>query len=339
MDKTQASQSIKRLQTEASSLETSGLITFFEIDLSTALTNRSIFLDESERIFYFHNNTKLISTDIQFQNKIYSICPIEATGFELTSQGSLPVPLLRMSVNDSDVPFLAILKNKISVLGDLVGCKVTRKRSFAKFLSNNNFNSNNAPLSTLVDQYAEFPHDIWYISRKSVENKNVIEYELNSVLDLENLQLPRRLMFAKRCSFTYRGEGCMYEYNERRNSNIHGDSSILPLIAPPVATEEDKIIKDILGVNISDLGAYQPNANYQKGQSVYITRDNIKYYFVCKLNNTTASPPNPTFWIADNCSKCVKGCQLRWNGINDVSPLIKGELPYGGFYGMDRIRQ
>lgn len=338
MLKTQAQESIKNLQTEASKLESSALITLFEIDLSTALTNRNIYLSESERMFYFHNNTKLINTDIRFQDKIYSICPIEATGFELSSQGTLPTPILRMTVNEIGIPFLSIFKNKIRLLGDLVGCKIVRRRTFAKFLPTTNFDQNNTPSIVEVDQYAEFPVDVWFFSRKTNENKTMIEYELNSILDLENIQIPRRLMFAKRCSFTYRGEGCLYEYAERKNDTVHGESSTLPLQAPPVATEEDKLITSIIGMNITVLGAYQPNAVYQKGQSVFIERDGIKYYFVCKQNGVTAAPPTPYYWIADNCSRCVRGCQLRWNGTSDVSPLVKGELPYGGFYGMDRIR-
>ena len=338
MLKSQAQQSIKNIQTEATNLQSSGLITLFEIDLSNALIDRNIYVPESERIFYFHNNTKLVNTDIEFQGKIYNICPIEATGFELSSQGTLPTPSLRMAVNDSGIPFLAILKNKIKLLGDLVGCKITRRRTFAKFLPSTNFDINNSPSIVTVDQYAEFPIDVWFFSRKVNENKNLIEYELNSILDLENIQLPRRLMFSKRCSFVYRGEGCLYEYDERRNDNIHGESSVLPLQAPPVATEEDKLISDILGVSITVMGAYQPNTPYQKGQSVFIEHNGIKYYFVAKTANVMASPPNPTYWLADNCSRCLKGCQLRWNGSHSVSPLVKGELPYGGFYGMDRIR-
>lgn len=345
MDKQQAQNSIKRIQVEASQLETSALVTLFEIDISTQLENLNIPFSQDETIFRFHNNTKLVNTDIVYKDEHYILCPIEASGFEYTSQGSLPTPLLRITVSDIGISLLALLKNKIKYIGDLTGCKVTRRRTFAKFLSNENFNANNIPSDRFIDELAEMPPDIWFINRKSNENKILIEYELNSVLDLQNIQLPHRPMYANRCPFDYRGVGCFYEYNANRNDDVHGELSILPEQAPPIATEDDKLITDILHINsISVLGAYQPGLTYNKGQSVYIENFGIKYHFVCKSNGVTSRPPNRNDWIADKCSKCLRGCKLRWAASNPIgsaivgnSGLIKGELPFGGFLGLDRI--
>lgn len=345
MNKTEAQTAIKKIQVESSALETSGLITLFELDISSALQNIGIFVNESEKYFYFHNNTKLIITDIKFQGKTYAICPIQATGFDITSQGTLPTPLLSMTVSDDGISSFNLLKQKLKYIGDLVGCKITRRRTFAKFLSLNNFNINNIPSSIDVNELAELPPDRWIINRKSNENKNILEYELTSVLDLENIKLPKRLM-VKKCVATYRGEGCLYEYDSRRNDNVHGETSILPEQAPPVATEDDKLIKDIIGVsNINDLGPYQQGATYQLGQSVYLETEGIKYYFVAKRNNVNSMPPNTSDWIADKCSKCLRGCKLRYSASNPTgsvvvgnSGLIPGELPFVGFIGLDRNR-
>lgn len=339
MNKTQAIQSIKKVQIEASKLETSALITLFELDISIPLENLSISVNDSEKVFYFHNNTKLLNTNIKSKGNTYILCPIEANGFEYTSQGVLPTPLLRITVSDNGISTLTLLKNKIKLLGDLVGCKLTRRRTFAKFLSSSNFNNNNRPVDLDVDELAEFPSDIWYINRKSNENKNIIEYELNSILDLENIQLPIRTTRAKRCGFTYRGDGCVYEYDIRRNDEIHGDNTILPLQAPPIATEDDRLISEVINTNIIFIGKFQQGNTYNKGNSVYIESNGLKYYFVANQNNVSASPPNPTYWIADQCSKCLKGCGLRWNNPNiNVSPLTRGELRYGGFYSLDRVK-
>jgi lambda family phage minor tail protein L len=350
MDKNQAKISIKNLSAESSKLETTALITLFEIDMTVPLENSNIYVNENERIFYFHNNTKLISTNIVYQGNTYILCPIQAEGFDITSQGVLPTPSLRITVSEAGLPILSILKEKIALLGDLVGANVIRRRTFSRFLSASNFDASNMPSSLSVDEYAEFPRDSWFVNRKSNENKLMIEYELNSVLDFENLQLPKRQMIAKRCNFNYRGEGCLYENNLRRNDNIHGEFAILPESAPAVATEDDKLITEILGITqITQLGAFQQGNSYQIGQSVYIERGGIKYYFVARMNGVTLPPPDPNYWISDKCSKSPRGCKLRWGASNPEGAVIiglvasaaglkKGELPFGGFPGVDRIR-
>lgn len=349
MNRLEAQSSIKRIQSESSRLETSALITLFELDLSLALENQGFLNNDSDKFFYFHNSNKLINTSIKSQGKEYTLCPIEATDFEVSSQGVLPTPRLRITVSEQGIPLLALLKSQIRVLGDLVGCKITRRRTFARFLTLDNFNAQNLPNILEIDELAELPSDIWFINRKSNENKTIIEYELNSILDLENLQLPRRQMMAKRCNLNYRGEGCVYEYDSRRNDDIHGEFTILPEQAPPVATEEDKLITEILNIqSITVIGAYQNGNTYNKGQSVYITSGGLKYYFVAKNDNVTSAPPNANDWIADKCSKCLKGCKLRWALTNPVGSVVigvaagslgltKGELPFGGFLALDRI--
>ena len=356
----QARNSIKNLQAEASSLETSALITLFELDVSVALENIGA-ANNNDSIFYFHNNVKLINTDIKFNNHIYVLCPIEASGFEVTSQGVLPTPVLRMTVSDTGIPILSMLKQQMRILGDLVGCILTRRRTFGKFLNASNFNYQNAPafdattglpINTNVDELAELPKDIWFINRKSAENKTTIEYELNSSLDVENLQLPKRQMISKRCNFNYRGEGCLYEYQENRVDDIHGEWSILPDGAPPVATEEDKLITDIIGRPLgSKIGQYKYGINYNTGDFVYILSHGIKYYYVARSNGSLPSPPNNTYWIGDKCSKCLRGCKLRWSKTSptgsvvinqgsdaDIRGLKKGELPFGGFVALNRMK-
>jgi len=347
MDKTQASQSIKNIQIEASKLEPSSIVDLFDIDLTDLASERGISIDESERIFRFHNQVKLLTSNIIWQNRVYVPAPIEADGFSKTSEGSLPTPILRMTVSELGIPLLALLKEKIRLFGDLVGCKLTRYRTFAAFLTISNFNSNNTPNNLRTDEYSEFPPEIWYFNRKTRENKSIIEYNLSSILDVEGIKLPKRQMISKRCTENYRGEGCLYEYNDgRADEEAIGEFAILPKLAPAVATEEDKLITEILGIsNISDQRDFKSGLTYQKGDSVYITRQGINYYFVAKRNGTTSSPPNSNDWIADKCSKCIQGCKLRWSATNPVgsvdvagTDLIKGHLPYGGFPSLERLR-
>ena len=213
MDKSQAKISIKNLQTEAASLNPSVLIDLFEIDISIPAQEIGLNLSDEDAIFRFHNQIKLLNTSITWNQKEYIAAPIFTEGFEKSSDGALPTPRISITVSEAGIPLLALLKDKVKVIGDLVGCKLTRYRTFAAFLSNINFNVENKPFLLNTDEYAEFPPEIWFFNRKTRENKLILEYELRSVLDVEGIKLPRRQMIAKRCNFTYRGEGCLYEYS------------------------------------------------------------------------------------------------------------------------------
>ncbi len=199
MDKNVAQSSIKNLWSEAFSLEPTSLIHLFEIDVADISFARGVIghnevSAQTNTVFRFHNNIKLTHSSIFWQGKEFIAAPIQAEGFEITSKGVLPTPKLSISVSEESVPYLNILKERISQVGDLVGAKVTRIRTFAKFLDKENFYNTTTPPGFNPNPNQEFPRDIFYIDRKSLENKNVIELELASILDVEGIKLPGRLV-------------------------------------------------------------------------------------------------------------------------------------------------
>jgi lambda family phage minor tail protein L len=130
----------------------------------------------------------------------YSPFPIEATGFEF-SQDQLPRPKLRVAnVNQ-------MLGGILRANDDLVGAKVARWRTFAKYLDDANFITRQP--GTAADPTAYFPPDIFYIERKVIEDKNVVEFELVSAMDLSGIKLPKRQVMTT-CPFKYRGGDCNY---------------------------------------------------------------------------------------------------------------------------------
>lgn len=291
------------------SLTPSALITMFEIDISEIAFDNGIALSDSDKIFRFHNNIKLINTNIFWQGNEYIAAPVHAEGFIINSKGVLPTPKLAMTVNDGGIVLLASLKDKIRELNDLVGAKVTRIRTFAKYLDAINFSQSDTPPGFNPDPYAEFPRDVYFIDRKSLENKLSVEFELASLLDIEGIQLPGRLVIANRCVWSYRGEGCLYA-------------------GSPVADFNSQKILDMLKiVSLNPRGLWDRNSNYNIGDAIFIERDNIQYWFVSRSNGNTIQPPNPSFWIADECSKLASGCRLRFTGI----------LPFGGFQAANRL--
>jgi len=406
MDKAQARKSIKSLLYEATNLTPSSLMEFFEIDLSSVVKSigSSLFKDGQEidiqfvtetgeeNILRFHNNIKAFNSYIFWQGNTYFPAPIQAEGFDINARGTLPTPILRISAQKEEgIEALSILRRAIHKYGDIVGAKVTRIRTFAKYLDSKNFSditqpnnsqgsySNPFPDQYEPDPYAEFPRDIFYVERKSNENKVNLEYELSALMDVEGIKLPRRVVMSQKCSFSYRGCGCFYEKKEpttfdpntpnsmpgNENVPLPGPGTTSPLLskcqirdselklpedAPPVSTISDVDIKSLLGVaELNDKGSWSQDKAYSKGDYVRMTKNSRNYYFVAKVNvpasqGSKFAPPNPDYWVADMCSKTIKGCRKRWgaNGsvvIGDTNDFAKGELQFGGFPNATRQDQ
>ena len=387
VDKEQAKKSIKSLMHELTNLTPSSLMTLFEIDFTNVVQsiNSSLVKDSNEiglfpnfeqgkeNILRFHNNIKVFNSYIIWQGKTFFPAPIIAEGFEITSRGVLPSPTLSLtSQTEEGIEALSIIRRVIRKYGDIVGAKVTRIRTFAKFLDKNNFSdisspdsqrgiyASNFPEEYEPDPYAELPRDVFFVERKASEDKTSITYELSSSLDVEGVKLPRRVVTASKCGFTYRGCGCFYEGDGNsaqsladhvyKKCGIRRTDLTLPEDAPPVATINDQNIKDMIGVSeLVFKGRYSSKAFYESGDYIYMEKNGVRYYFVAKVDipateNTEYSPPNPDFWIADLCSKTLQGCRKRWGAqgsviIGESEDFKKGELQFGGFPNATKLEQ
>ena len=262
--KDQAKSSIKSLARELGNLDPSTLLSFFEIDLSSVVGSISSslikdyeevnpvlpnFEDSKDNILRFHNNIRVFNSYIFWQGKTFFPAPIQAEGYEISSRGILPTLRLSMSSqSDQETEILSLIRRSIRKYGDIVGAKVTRIRTYAKFLDKNNFadiakydGTDGSYLSAFPegyepDPYAELPRDIFFIERKASESKTAIVYELSSSLDVEGIKLPRRTVQSKKCGFTYRGCGCFYESAE----NALFDSSTPNIMPKTVPSEPDQ---------------------------------------------------------------------------------------------------
>ena len=162
-----------------------------------------------------------------------------------------------------------------------------------------------------------------------------MSYELVSIMDLENINLPFRTMYATRCPWTYRGAGCCYEFKSRRTDE-HEGCNYMPNNAQPIAKSNDEKfsdVKELRGLQMVDAGLYNEASTYTPGMYVHTVKDNVKYYFVCIQTTTGNSPTNSTYWEADKCSKSIKGCRLRWEEYVQTNIL-----PFGGFPALGRIK-
>ena len=86
--------------------------------------------------------------------------------------------------------------NQSNYLYDLQGAKVIRIRTLAQFLDAANFPSSKNPYGT-PDSEAELPQEIYFINRKTFENRNIVQFELTSALDLQSVRAPKRQVTKK----------------------------------------------------------------------------------------------------------------------------------------------
>tara|TARA_Y100000004_G_scaffold197211_1_gene270415 strand:+ start:3081 stop:4613 length:1533 start_codon:yes stop_codon:yes gene_type:complete len=195
-------------------LEPDTIIELFELDLG-----------EVDGIYRFHpgkNNLKdIVLSDSNGVLQTYFPLPIETSGYESKGDGSLPRPKIKLA-NPQGI-LSDVIKNK----NDLVGNLLTRKRIFLKYLNNENFPDDFNPFSE-PDPDSRFEDDIFIINKKISENKYIIEFELISPLEFEDVKIPSRRMIANYCPWQYRGEGCLYgqrsDYNNQDVRMANGNS-------------------------------------------------------------------------------------------------------------------
>lgn len=194
---------ISSVYEELSVLDPNAIIELFELQLDATLHGAST-------IYYWHNGANAnVTGNIIFDGNTYIRLPVEATGFNYSSSGSLPRPTLRISNLFSDMTTLLLLVNATTPGNDLGGAIVRRIRTLKKFLDG----------EAGADPNARFPTEIWYVDRKSNENRDVVEFELASKFDLAGVMLPQRQIIANVCQWKYRSAECGYTGSNYWNAN------------------------------------------------------------------------------------------------------------------------
>lgn len=179
------------------------IIELFELHLDQELHG-------SNEIVRFHAgvNELQFPDAIIWQGQPYQPLPIEVDGFEYNGTGQLPRPTVRVSNLLGSISALLLGVNEITPGNDLTGAKFIRIRTLSRFLDPKNFQSQVNPYGTPANE--EMPREIYYIDRKSAENREIVEFELASVFDLAGVRAPKRQVIANVCQWKYRGAECGY---------------------------------------------------------------------------------------------------------------------------------
>lgn len=173
------------------------VIELFQLELNS--TQHGI-----DQTYYFHAGADQDAYgEVLWQGQNYLRLPLEADGFEYNGQAALPRPRLRVSNIQGTIT--TILQ---ALPGGMEGVKVTRIRTLARYLDGDNFPGGINPYGTPDD--AEFPREIYYVDRKTRENRDVVEFELAAAVDLAGVRLPKRQCIANLCQWIYRSSECGY---------------------------------------------------------------------------------------------------------------------------------
>jgi|TARA_R100000458_G_C8273951_1_gene248845 lambda family phage minor tail protein L len=184
---------------ELQSLNPSAILELFVLELVEGLHYATGNPDSVPTTFRFHSGCNMNSNgEIVWQSNSYQRLPIEARGFAYTGKGQTPRPQLTISnfggITRSgsviDVSGFLNIINQTTAHNDLLNAKLTRLQVLASSLDNANFSSGSNPFGTPNSD--ELPQEIYFIERKTIENRLVVQFELVGRLDVENKKLPAR---------------------------------------------------------------------------------------------------------------------------------------------------
>ena len=179
------------ITSEIQKLEPSAIIELFVLDATSF----------GGDVFRFHAGTNNLRQSVVWQGNTYLPFPVQASGFDMSGNGQLPRPKLVLANVTGAITMLVL------AFDDMLGAKVTRKRTLAKYLDAVNFPGGTNPTA---DPAAEFADDVFFIDRKATETRDYVEFELAAAFDVAGIQLPRRQIIQNVCVWRYRGTECGY---------------------------------------------------------------------------------------------------------------------------------
>lgn len=192
---------------EAQQPAPSALIELFELQLITAIHG-------VDTIYRFHAGINAKQDgDVIWAGNSYLAFPISAEGFSYSGNGQLPRPTVKVSNVLGTITALLL-----SLPSGLEGAKFTRIRTHARYLDAVNFTGNVNPYGT-PDPTAEYPREIYYVDRRKIETREVVEFELAAAFDLAGVRIPKRQCIASICQWKYRSAECSYTGNAYFDAN------------------------------------------------------------------------------------------------------------------------
>jgi lambda family phage minor tail protein L len=179
------------LAADIQGLEPGAVVDLFELDLTPL----------GGSVMRFHPGRNGLIANVVWNANSYEAFPIKADGFEASGNGKMPRPTIKVA------NVTGMISSFLRDFDDLIGTKITRRRTLAKYLDAVNFPGGVNPSA---DPSQEFPPEVWFVDRKAEETKMMVSFELAASWDVQGVLLPRRQAIANTCGWRYRGADCTY---------------------------------------------------------------------------------------------------------------------------------
>lgn len=127
-------------------------------------------------IFHFCNQLNRTGGFVSFGNVPYMAMPIMIEGWGSNLTGTSAKPTLSASNLGK------VLQAAVITQGDMVGARIERLRTYAKFLDDGDTPNPEAFIGP----------DVMYIEQKTMHSRKMLQFQLCSVLDRMGMRLPRR---------------------------------------------------------------------------------------------------------------------------------------------------
>lgn len=176
--------------------------TLFKLDNYVVFDLYELELESTEGYLRFHGS-KNFSKNIVFQNQEYIFIPSELSNIQSSSDGKQSKPTLKIANINNYISY--VLKDRNS----LIGKNFIRKKVLGKDLDLVNFTDQINPYGASSFR-TYIAYDKFLINMKKSENKEFVELELATKVDIQNLNLPARKITNDTCSWCYRCYGCNY---------------------------------------------------------------------------------------------------------------------------------
>lgn len=168
---------VPSVHSEAVKLDPSALVSLFQLDTTVI----------GGPVYHFTTETRAGAT-ISFGSVTFTAVPIQITGMEISGQGSLQTPTLSIANTDG------LIQQIVNSMGNLEGCRLTRWRTFARFLDG----------GSSPDASTFYGPDVYVIDRKSSDTPEAIQWELSALIDKQGMYVGRTVI----------RDTCMWRYRE-----------------------------------------------------------------------------------------------------------------------------
>lgn len=179
------------IETNVQSLSPGSIIDMYEVDTG----------DYGQGILRYcaHANEK--GEDIIWQGNVFYRFPVKVEGYKKSSKGTLARPTMTLANVGG------MFSSYLRIFNYFLGAKITRKRTFVKYLDATNFVSG---VNGSADPNTMFPNESYFVDRLVSETLEFIVLELAVSWDVTGVKLPLRQVIRDTCQWQYRGDECGY---------------------------------------------------------------------------------------------------------------------------------